>query len=426
MRYIIMAGRSLTDTELPKHLWEVGNETIIGRTIRLLKECGVTDIAISTQDKRFKRFGLPLLSHHNPPNTKYFINAFCPTNEPVCYIFGDVVFSESAMKKIVETETDSIEFFASAPPFTQDYPKPWAEPFAFKVVDVEYFWECVNKVRQGIIDGIWRRDPLAWELWQVIKQTPYNKIDYTNYTVINDYTCDVDKLEDLVYYKDMWETDTQYMIHTCPARKWYVDEYLIPSMLEQGIKESQIQVFNDKEKLGNLKACMNSYLLLPDAGGTWHLQDDVLISRDFKQRTEEHDKGFVAGFISQRWNKEVSFGTILACEMPWTFPCIRIPNNIARDSAKWVLNDIVGNPVYADSFKGGNGDDLAFKLFIQTYHKDKKMLVIDPCLVEHIDMLIGGSSVGSKRKEPTVARHFADQDLVEQLRRELCKRKENL
>ena len=36
------------------------------------------------------------------------------------------------------------------------------------------------------------RHPIAWELWQIIKQTPINYIDYKNYTVINDYTCDID------------------------------------------------------------------------------------------------------------------------------------------------------------------------------------------------------------------------------------------
>ena len=40
------------------------------------------------------------------------------------------------------------------------------------------------------------RHPIAWELWQVIKNTELNKIDYSNYTVINDYTCDIDKPED--------------------------------------------------------------------------------------------------------------------------------------------------------------------------------------------------------------------------------------
>ena len=32
----------------------------------------------------------------------------------------------------------------------------------------------------------------------------------------------------------------KYMIHTCEARLWYVEEYLIPSMLKQGIKEDDI------------------------------------------------------------------------------------------------------------------------------------------------------------------------------------------
>ena len=36
-----------------------------------------------------------------------------------------------------------------------------------------------------------------WELWQVIQATPLNHIDYSNYTVINDYTCDIDCPEDI-------------------------------------------------------------------------------------------------------------------------------------------------------------------------------------------------------------------------------------
>jgi hypothetical protein len=39
---------------------------------------------------------------------------------------------------------------------------------------------------------VWRREPISWELWQIIKDTRPNNIVYDNYTVINDYTCDVD------------------------------------------------------------------------------------------------------------------------------------------------------------------------------------------------------------------------------------------
>ena len=34
----------------------------------------------------------------------------------------------------------------------------------------------------------------------------------------------------------------QYLIHTCPKRKWYVDEYLIPSMQDQGIHRQDMQI----------------------------------------------------------------------------------------------------------------------------------------------------------------------------------------
>ena len=45
--------------------------------------------------------------------------------------------------------------------------------------------------------GYFARRAIAWELWQVIKGTPLNVIDYTNYTVINDWTCDIDEPEDI-------------------------------------------------------------------------------------------------------------------------------------------------------------------------------------------------------------------------------------
>ena len=45
--------------------------------------------------------------------------------------------------------------------------------------------------------GWFRRVPIAWELWQVIRNTQLNVIDYENYTTINDYTCDVDNEADL-------------------------------------------------------------------------------------------------------------------------------------------------------------------------------------------------------------------------------------
>ena len=190
MKYIILAGRSKTDP--PKQLLKVDGEVIIERTIKLLKRYGAEDIAVSSMNPLFDKYGR--LEYDSSGDR---VNAFPPMEEPTTYIFGDVFFSLAAIQKIIETKTESIEFFASAPPFSECYPKGWAEPFAFKVVDTEFFKECIKKVKQLKREGAFKREPIAWELWQVIKGTPLNQFDYTNYTAINDYTCDVDHEEDV-------------------------------------------------------------------------------------------------------------------------------------------------------------------------------------------------------------------------------------
>ena len=208
-KYIIMCGGKYDQWETPRHLLKINGECIVERTIRLLREAGVDNITISTNQPGFENFGVPTLWHQNSYHTRGYndsdgnwYDAFYLTGvTPVCYIFGDVVFSPEAIKTIVETETDDIEFFASAPPFDAKYFKPYAEPFAFKVKDVQKFRDALFRLRRYDRYNLFYRKPIAWELWQVIKETPLNIIDYTNYTVINDYTCDIDSPQDLEGFK---------------------------------------------------------------------------------------------------------------------------------------------------------------------------------------------------------------------------------
>ena len=211
MKCIIMCGGIYREWEQPKHLLKVGGETIVERTIRLLRESGVTDIAISANDPRFDGFGVPVLHHDNLYDvaaynrfTGYWCNCFYPMNEPACYIFGDVIFSPAAIRKIVATETDDIAFFASRPPFPLGYMKKWAEPFAFKVADQDHLKRAIFETKALDMAGVFRRKPLAWEFWAIVRgQEDPNAIDYDSYTVINDYTCDIDneyEIETLVRY----------------------------------------------------------------------------------------------------------------------------------------------------------------------------------------------------------------------------------
>ena len=177
-----------------KPLNRIGKERIIERTIRLLRQNGVSDISISSLDDRYLQFMVPVIRHYNPLVWDGFVwlRAFCPMECPVCYLYGDVFYSDEAIRKIVQTQTDDIEMFGSSPPFSTLYLKRWAEPFGFKVQNPKRFRQCIDETLRLDREGKFSRHPISWELWQVIKGTPLNKIDYSNYTAINDYTVDVD------------------------------------------------------------------------------------------------------------------------------------------------------------------------------------------------------------------------------------------
>lgn len=202
MRYIIMCGGKYNRWKTPRQLLKIHGEAVVARTIRLLKTEGVTEIFISSNDERFAKYA-PLLRHENSmvvdgeAVTGAWVDAFYQMDEPACYLFGDVVFSQDAIRKIVTTQTDDILFFGSTPPFSPLFIKEWAEPFAFKVVNQKRFREAINYVRQRIGTSTFRRHPIAWELWQVITGRNPLHVDYDLVTPINDFTCDIDYPEDI-------------------------------------------------------------------------------------------------------------------------------------------------------------------------------------------------------------------------------------
>ena len=188
-----MCGGPTLQESTPRPLRKVNGEILVARTIRLLRYHDIMDIAISSTDARFEQFGVPVLSHDNKVKGAdcHWLQCFYPTDEPVCYLMGDVYYSDRAISTIINTRTDDIEFFASAPPFSPYYIKRFGEPFAFKVQNQKHFRECVEETLRYEAEGKFHREAIAWELWQVIKGTELNLVQ-TNYTVINDYTVDVD------------------------------------------------------------------------------------------------------------------------------------------------------------------------------------------------------------------------------------------
>ena len=192
-----MAGGNYRKWETPRQLTEYKGEPLIARTIRQLRNY-TDNIAISTNNKAFNGLCVEILRHENDydawgynDSTGYWCNGFYPTENPACYLFGDVVFSDDAIRQIVEYETDDIMLFGSKPPFAKEYPKVYIEPFAFKVANQKHLREAIEEVKRLDSIGAFNRKPIAWELWAVICGSYPNAIN-ESYVAINDYTCDID------------------------------------------------------------------------------------------------------------------------------------------------------------------------------------------------------------------------------------------
>ena len=203
-KYIIMADSSV-GFETPRQLTEINGETLVARTVRLLKENGIKDIIITAHDKRFDNQGAtryePLHNDYIPGDAStYWLNGYPIEllNEPVCFICGDVYFSEDAIKTIVETPTDSTLFFCTYNNKSPLYIKHHDEPLAYKVVDYELFKQKIDETKALKDAGVCCREPVVWELYRVINGQYVNEHKMTkNYVAINDISCDIDSYRDI-------------------------------------------------------------------------------------------------------------------------------------------------------------------------------------------------------------------------------------
>ena len=206
MKYIILSDGTPEGFKMPRQLCLINGEPIIKRTIRLLKENGITDIIITSHDKRFDFLGIeryePKYNDWNyKKKTGYWLSAFPIEllNQPITFLFGDVYYSESAIKTIVSTETKENLFFCTYKNKDERYIKHHDEPLAYKVVDYVMFKEHIDRVKALKDEGKSCREPLVWELYRSMNNQDINThIMTNNYIAINDESCDIDTFNDII------------------------------------------------------------------------------------------------------------------------------------------------------------------------------------------------------------------------------------
>lgn len=220
----------------------------------------------------------------------------------------------------------------------------------------------------------------------------------------------------------------KYMIHTFPGRLWYVNDFLIPSMKEQGIPEEEIYVYNDDLEDGNLLASIKSLNLCSERFGEeiiWHLQDDVVICSDFRIRAEMmrekmHRANIIAAAgITVLDNDLEKQGEVSVRDLWLSFPCICINSRILGRYKSWVNEMKKTSVLVQDAIRTKKNDDGVFRMYLKHCYSYAKCYNMVPNIVDHIDYLIGGSEVNKIREGIYRAKFFEDQKVVDKLKQDL-------
>ena len=204
MQVIIMAGGKYKDFEKHKALSFVRGEVLIERTIRLLKENGIKNWFISSNDEAFEKYGIVLHHNNNYEAEKgvikgYWVDAFYPTNEPTIYLHGDVYYTDDAMRKIL-TLNPTVNTLIGNEIARNPQHIDMGEPFGWIIVDQKSFREAIEKTKKLQDEKKLNRGfAISWELYRVMNGLDPNRmfiIDET-YLSINDKTIDVDTPEQI-------------------------------------------------------------------------------------------------------------------------------------------------------------------------------------------------------------------------------------
>ena len=189
MKYIIMADGKGTRWNnyhnIPKHLIEIGGETLLARTVRLLRENdALADIVITSHDPRYE---VPGARRYEPQNNHLEIDRFTEEliENDACFLYGDTFYSEQVIKKIVQTPAEKLLFFGNERSIV-----------AIKVADGALFRQHVDRVRELFLAGKIEKC-IGWQVYQSFMGLPFGekKID-AKYVLLKDGTEDFNSPED--------------------------------------------------------------------------------------------------------------------------------------------------------------------------------------------------------------------------------------
>ena len=124
----------------PKHHLKIGSETIIGRTLRLLRERDMDDVTVIAPDipawtefmKGFPEATMATLSEVSPTVASgvFRTRHLWPQGKSIVALLGDTVFSQAALDLILKSEAIYEVYTRTTNPWTK---KIWPEYYGLKI-----------------------------------------------------------------------------------------------------------------------------------------------------------------------------------------------------------------------------------------------------------------------------------------------------
>jgi choline kinase len=171
---------------MPKHLIKINEETLLERTVRLIKVNDLSGkIIITSHDPRYEVAGA---IRHEPKNNILEIDRFTQEliEDNTCFLYGDTYYSEKAMNKIFTAKTKDILFFGTK-----------EKIIAIKIANAHLFKEHVDRVKALYLNRK-IKNCIGWQVYQSFVHLPFDKkIIADKYILIDDETCDFNSPEEL-------------------------------------------------------------------------------------------------------------------------------------------------------------------------------------------------------------------------------------
>ena len=188
----------------PKHLITIEGERLLDRTVRLLREQGVSDIHIvlKTPDSRYEVFGaqpyIATLNYEENADADKFLSSKSLWKEEgrTIVFYGDCYFTSAAISTILNNQREEWLLFCR-PGRSKITGSQWGECFAqsFYPQHIKQHEESLHRVANLYKNGVIHRCG-GWEHYRAMIDLPDDQIASSimkdRYVEINDWTDDFD------------------------------------------------------------------------------------------------------------------------------------------------------------------------------------------------------------------------------------------